>query len=138
MDDVLLAGIENAPALIALYGRWPSFHDAAMQDVTIAADEDDPHTPTVTIRFRLNGWSNNAPGRSALATLKWREVEWLELTGVDAQNWTGGLTIERQEDGSWRTVITPQGSDSRQGIGMGGVIMSRGLAIVDARLVDPA
>jgi hypothetical protein len=133
MDDALISLIPGAEQLVALYGHWPSFHDAALRSVIISAEPDDPDAPTVTIRFVLNGWSNNAPHRGALATMIWREVEWLELSGASSQNWAWDMNIERQPDGLWRTTIQGGGADTLQGLSTGGVLVSRGLAVLDAR-----
>jgi len=137
MDDALILLIPGADRLVALYGRWPSFHDAALLSLSVSAEPGDPDAPTVTIRFALNGWSNDAPDRGALATLVWREVEWLELSGADGQNWAWDMNVERQPDGLWRTTIHGGGADTLQGLSTGGVVVARGLAVLDARF-EPA
>lgn len=126
MTDDVLELVEGASLLISAVGRWPSFHDAAIQQIVI-----DRVGPTVTIIFRMNEMvgDGDAPDFRANVTLRWHEVEKLSLSGVDVEenNWIWGLKLTREENWLDATLEEMDGTH--------GTIRARRLEVFDCEPV---
>ncbi len=112
--------VKGDEKLTSIFGRWPSFHDAVVETVQI-----ERVGPTVTISFRLNELSASGLIHRVDATLRWHEVNQLEIKGVDEEenNWIWGLDLERTAEGV-DTVLW-------QMDGIHGRIRSAGLEVLD-------
>jgi hypothetical protein len=88
--------ILGASRLTDLYGYFISFHDAAIESVSI-----ERLGPTVTIRFTScdGAYEDHTQTDSDLqadVVMRWHEVADLSLQGIDRRNWIGGLDFFRE------------------------------------------
>jgi hypothetical protein len=126
MSDDLVTSVDGASKLMDLYGCWPSFHDAAVDDVLIEREG-----PTVTISLRLNALrfeeEKEADVLRAKVKIRWHEVRDLTLSGIDwdENNWIGGLTITPRQTGSY--------SEIHRMDGIYGSIVAGRIEVVDAQ-----
>jgi hypothetical protein len=114
MNQDIVTLVEGASKLIALYGYWISFHDAAVESVLI-----ERVGPTVTIRFRTNDAPSGDGGqtfqyeasRLARVVMRWHEVRDLTLAGIDVEenNWIGRLEFERRGDTIHTVIVQMDG-----------------------------
>lgn len=96
-EDPILGRVTGADAVTALYGRWRSFHDAAVERIVL-----ERAGPTITIEFLVNDLViDPATGqdlrrdRRARVRLRWDEVVDCTLSGVDydENNWIDELRL---------------------------------------------
>jgi hypothetical protein len=128
MDDPTTL-IEGADRLLAIYGSWISFHDAAVESVVL-----ERVGPTVTIHFRTNDVPlpddgnplGSRDSRIARVVMRWHEVQDVVINGLDwdENNWIDGLTFVPRGE-SICTVIEPMD-------GTRGYILSRRVEVVSA------
>ena len=109
-----MAGIESLIArserLTAIFGHWPSIHDAEVIDLRLWRGDVDPDRdryvfPEVTVRLRVWEWARSVapPGtlertNTTLVTLRFHGVEEdFRLAGVNHINSIDGLAISQHE-----------------------------------------
>jgi hypothetical protein len=92
-------GIENADALVEVFGAWPSFHDAEVHALVISREGSE--APRIDARIHVFEMTRdvNSSGHYALenhrfVTLQFTRVTALELSGFNEQNALFALTIE--------------------------------------------
>jgi hypothetical protein len=128
-EEAALEQVEAAEKLVNLYGYWPSFHDAHLETITIAVEEN-----TVTISFTTNDSVEKAgePVRDelALVTLRWEEVSELNIQASDwgGQSWVWDMLLTVAETGI-RTEI-------QSGDELRAVIVASRVKVVEVRPVD--
>lgn len=97
----------GADALIAWFGRWPSFHDAEILSVEL--------NRAGTSRVRIHTWNMttdvNASGgykidRHCIVLFLLEQISDLELADFSGQNVIFGLEIEKRETG-YRLELSP-------------------------------
>jgi immunity protein 50 of polymorphic toxin system len=98
MTESLL--VENAEALVDIFGRWPSFHDAEV--LSIHLDRSGEDGPSLEARVHVFLMTNEVDARGyyvltkhTLVTLRFANIILRELCWFNAQNSLSGLGIER-------------------------------------------
>jgi hypothetical protein len=98
-------GIENADALIAIFGAWPKFHDAEVHSLVISRET--PEAPRIDARIHVFEMTPNidSSGHHTLVnhrfvTLQFFRVASLQLSGFNEQNALFSLTIEPGDPGT--------------------------------------
>lgn len=102
--------IDNAEALIGLFGSWPSFHDAEIHRIRLDRGvavppslEADIHVFDMTSDVTPDG--HFALKNHTIVTMHFGGVDQLELNSFNHENVLFGLTLndisERKEDLSW-------------------------------------
>jgi Immunity protein 50 len=104
--ESLIAGSER---LLAIFGRWPSFHDAKVLEIRLVGkpkrtgDKRD-RGPELSARIHTWDMTNELDTRGyyvlknhTLVTLNFSGVEELKLEGCNHQNVIFGLTIQPKE-----------------------------------------
>ena len=91
--------IENSALLVALFGRWPDFHDGEIRQLRIDATHH--RGPSVEIDVEVAEMSSEVDARGyyrdrqrARTTLRFENVGSLRLDGVYSQNVMSELRIE--------------------------------------------
>jgi hypothetical protein len=101
--------IEGSEKLIQIIGHWPSFHDAEILDLSLWRGDVDPERnkyvfPVLTLTVHL--WEMTKEVDSAgyfvlrdhtLATMKFHNVDRLQMQGFNHQNAIFGLSVDRRE-----------------------------------------
>jgi hypothetical protein len=95
-----IRSIPGAADLITRFGRWPSFHDAEVTDLTLRRDG----TSTITFHiFRMTSEISSSghyvTDLHTLVTFTLGEIIAMELYDFNHQNVVFGLGIEKQDDG---------------------------------------
>lgn len=107
MTEIPAPKIPGADNLVQWFGKWPSFHDAEILEITLRREG--------TSLLRLHTWSTateiDARGcfltkHDAVVTVRFDEVLDLELTDFSAQNVISGLGFEPSDSG-WRVTLGP-------------------------------
>jgi hypothetical protein len=107
----LIIGSEK---LTSIFGRWPSFHDAEVHELTLQRTQTDPNTQvceSTVLTAKLHLWlmTNEIDPKGyyiltkhTLATMKFYDVDDFKMEGFNQQNVIFGLRIEQKtrEDGS--------------------------------------
>lgn len=90
--------IQNAAALIDLFGHWPDFHDGEIHAMRL--DITDHREPSLEIAFEVAEMSNEIDDRGfyrvrarARTVIRFERVVNLRLEGIYLQNCIGELTI---------------------------------------------
>jgi hypothetical protein len=98
-DIVRKEEIENASALVEVFGAWPSFHDAEVY--SLAMSRESSEAPRLDMRIHVFGRRSEIDsigqyGRvnHRFATLQFTRVAALELSGFNEQNALFALIIE--------------------------------------------
>jgi hypothetical protein len=90
--------IVGAEKLTAIYGSWPTFHDAEVLQIALSRDEDlhleraDWEGPSITAKFRL--FIEAPTSLETIATIRFGEIDSLKLEGFNHQNALLSLKIE--------------------------------------------
>jgi hypothetical protein len=103
--------IENSHLLTAIFGRWPSFHDAEVLNIALDRGERGAFDPSLEAAFRLyEGTSGmDQEGRYVLKNhvvvrIKFSRIVNLTLADFNQQNALGSLVIEHLSDRERDTV----------------------------------
>jgi hypothetical protein len=101
--------IENSHLVTDIFGRWPSFHDAEVLEMTLNRGERATYGPwlSATIHvFEMTSQVENGAyvlRHNSAVNFHFRELHELELDGFNQQNVLGGLRIvdvsDRELDG---------------------------------------
>jgi hypothetical protein len=101
--------IEGSEKLTRIFGRWPSFHDAEVLDVSLWRGDVNPEQnryvfPVLTATMHLWEMTKEVDPRGffvlrdhTLATLRFHEVQDLRMEGFNYQNAIFELSISRLE-----------------------------------------
>ena len=105
--------VVNAFRLVDAFGYWPSFHDAEVHRATLdrgARGE----SPSVTLVINVYDSSGALDDRgyydvrvNVMVSLRFIDVEDLELSDLGAQNVIGGLRLESQPGGRIAVELEP-------------------------------
>lgn len=101
VDVNQIAGSEK---LVAINGRWPSFHDAEVMELTLSRGEmsgDDWILPSVTARIHVFIELPNS--RHTLTTIRFEGITEVNIRDFNHQNAILGLDISRSEQSSLNT-----------------------------------
>ena len=80
--------------VIAVFGRWPTFHDAEVLSIELVRDEGRPLTsPVCTVAVCPMGEPGAPQSVGPVVTLRFYDVNDLQLAGFHHQNPILGLTI---------------------------------------------
>ena len=102
--------VKGSEKLLAIFGRWPSFHDAEVMEIHLSRTPKGPggkRDRRVELLAKIHAWdmTNELDGRGyyvlknhTLVTLRFSGVEELKLEGFNHQNVIFGLTIQPRED----------------------------------------
>ena len=98
--------ISGSQKLTAIFGRWPSFHDAEVIEFHLwrgdikAGEWDDSNVfPVITVKFHI--FIESPDSQHTLATLRFKEVDDVRIEGFNHQNAIMGLSISIQERGKF-------------------------------------
>jgi hypothetical protein len=98
-DLVHRDGVENADALLKIFGAWPSFHDAEVHSLVISREQ--PEAPRIDARIHvfvvtaeIDSSGHHTLVNHRFVTLQFFRVASLELSGFNEQNALFALTIE--------------------------------------------
>ena len=114
--------IENASALVEVFGAWPSFHDAEVHSLVISRDHSEaPRLDARIYEFERRSVTDSSGHYSQVnhrfVTLQFTRVAALELGGFNEQNALLALTIEPGEQSAadprrWNVTV-----ESSYGVG---------------------
>jgi hypothetical protein len=105
--ESLVAGSEK---LLAIFGRWPSFHDAEVMEIRLARKPKESggrRDRGVELFARIHTWDMTNEVDSSgyyvlknhtLVTFRFSRIEELKLEGFNHQNVIFGLTIQQLEN----------------------------------------
>jgi len=101
------AFVEQSSRLTDIFGAWPSFHDAEVHSMDLWRGDVDPDRerwvfPTLTAKIQVleatqPGASHS--GNDTLVTLRFHDVDRLNLLGFNHQNAIIGLSFEHESRG---------------------------------------
>ena len=122
--------VVNASRLVEAFGYWPSFHDAEVHQAILdrgAANE----RPSVTLLVNVFDSSGAVDERgyfdvriNVMVTLRFTDVNDLELSDLGAQNVISELRLEAQAGGRIAIELGPC-------FGLNGVFTCRALEVLD-------
>jgi hypothetical protein len=102
--------IKGSEKLLAIFGRWPSFHDAEVMEIRLTRKpkgRGEKHDRGVELFARIHTWdmTNEVDSRGyyvlknhTFVTFRFSSVEELKLEGFNHQNVIFGLTIQPKEN----------------------------------------
>jgi Immunity protein 50 len=102
--------VQGSEKLIAIFGRWPSFHDAEVIEIRLSRSPKGPggkRDGRVELVAKIHAWEMTSEVDSTgyyvlknqtLVTLRFSSVEELKLEGFNHQNVIFGLTIQPRGD----------------------------------------
>jgi hypothetical protein len=102
--------IKGSEKLLAIFGRWPSFHDAEVMEIRLTRKPKaraQKHDRGVELFARIHTWdmTNEVDSRGyyvlknhTFVTFRFSSVEELKLEGFNHQNVIFGLTIQPKEN----------------------------------------
>lgn len=103
--------VDGSQKLMALFGTWPSFHDAEVIDLHFwrghvrPGDRDDANVfPILTIKIRILEATQpgaNHAGNDSIVTLRFHDVSDFKMDGFNHCNQIVGLSIETQARGKF-------------------------------------
>jgi Immunity protein 50 len=103
--------VQDSQKLTALFGSWPSFHDAEVVDLHLwrgdvkPGDWDDRNVfPIVTVKLRVLGATQPGAtdsGRDVFVTLRFHDVDDFKMDRFDHINMIFELSISTQERGTF-------------------------------------
>ena len=126
--------IEGSEKVTAIFGRWPSFHDAEVHSLAFERTNEG-----FDVRAAIHTWESTGETdergyhrlhKHTLVTFLFVDCDWpaTDLRGFGRQNVIFGLETER--DGEWiLTAFEPC-------YGVEGTVRSRRVEVVDVRLMD--
>jgi len=82
-----MANIENATALISIFGKWPSFHDAEVLRAVL--DRSGPEGPSVETMIHVFEMTSEIDSKSGLYAVKNRMLVTLRFTEISLQQIQG-------------------------------------------------
>jgi hypothetical protein len=99
--------VGQSERLTALFGRWPEFHDAEVHSMDLWRGDVDPDRdrwvfPTLTAKIQvLEATQPGAThsGNDTLVTLRFHNVDRLQLNGFNHQNAILGISFEHESRG---------------------------------------
>ena len=94
-----MANIENATALISIFGKWPSFHDAEVLGAVL--DRSGPEGPSVETMIHVFEMTSEIDSKSGLyavknrmlVTLRFTEISLQQIHGFNEQNVLSSLEV---------------------------------------------
>lgn len=94
-----MANIENATALISIFGKWPSFHDAEVLRAVL--DRSGPEGPSVETMIHVFEMTSEIDSKSGLyavknrmlVTLRFTEISLQQIHGFNEQNVLSSLEV---------------------------------------------
>ena len=105
--------IQDSQKLTALFGAWPSFHDAEVVDLHFwrgdvkPGDWDDRNIfPVLTVKVRVLEATQpgaTGAGHDVFATLRFHDVGYFRMAGFNHQNRIFGLSIRVQDRGKFES-----------------------------------
>jgi hypothetical protein len=111
--DEAPSGIDNAEAVVSVFGFWPSFHDAEVHRAILdrGSAGETPSIALVVHAFASDG-SVDEKGyfrivTSVLVTLKCLDVTFSELRDLGPQNVLSSLDFESTTEGLIRVTLGP-------------------------------
>jgi Immunity protein 50 len=102
--------VQGSEKLLAIFGRWPSFHDAEVMEIRLSRTpkgDGGKRDRRVELLAKIHTWNMTNDVDSTgyyvlknhtLVTLRFSGVEELKLEGFNHQNVIFGLTIQPKED----------------------------------------
>ena len=138
-----MEGIDGASSLTAIFGRWPTFHDAAVLRFQLSRGGPDEVGPSIEADVHVFEMTPEvAPSghyvlrHHTLVTLRFGGMESLELAGFNNQNALMRLDIEdirgQQLEGlNYRVSFDPA-------FGLSAGFLCRTIKVLGARPWDPA
>ena len=119
-----MQAILGSERVVAMYGKWPSFHDAEVVRATLdRRGEGSVAGPTLTVElytFALTGHlaadGTYARDKEAAVTLAFRGVELLDLAGFNEQNALFNIDIDDLRDRGLERVAFAVGFSAAYGM----------------------
>jgi hypothetical protein len=132
-----IAEILGSEKLIAINGRWPSFHDAEVLELTLSRGEmsgDNWVSPSITVRIHVFIELPNS--KHTLTTIRFDNITEVNIQEFNHQNAILGLYISRSEDSSsnGRTIFAVE---FRPAFGISAFFRCSAIEVVDASLCTP-
>jgi hypothetical protein len=97
--------IENCHLVTDIFGRWPSFHDAEVLEMTLNRGERSTYGPWFSAKIHVFEMTSQVENGAYVlrhhyaVNLHFREIHELKLDGFNQQNVLGGLRIVDVSDG---------------------------------------
>ena len=92
--------ITNSDAIVSVFGRWPSFHDAEVLGLELVRQFDGPSAPSLAVHIHVFSMTNEVDDRGyfvcknhSTVVLRFGGIDELELDGFNHQNALSGLEI---------------------------------------------
>jgi len=87
--------IQNTELLIDIFGKFPSFHDAEVVQITIKRKNEGEYCPTLNALISIKNYNSSD---NFLVDLKFKGIFGLKLENFNHQNVLGHLEIEEFSD----------------------------------------
>ena len=108
--------IINSAAIVSVFGRWPSFHDAEVLRLELFRQIDAPFGPALVAEIHVFSMTSKVDERGyfvlenhSIVVLKFDGVDNLELDGFNHQNALSGLGIaEAGAEGMFEVHFDPE------------------------------
>ena len=130
--------VKGAGKLVAIYGRWPSFHDAEVTGIRLERGNPPAEDSSAYVSVHLfeGGVERGSPEprwrNHAVVTLRFSPVVDLELRGFNHQNAIFDFTVERGQPES-QDVVWPgpaYRAHFQQSFGVGLSLVCRSIEVV--------
>jgi hypothetical protein len=128
----------GAEKLTSVFGDWPRFHDAEIIAAQLIRDRDQPKSPRLELMLRwwlkAYTWNGHSyPESDSQITLRFHNVDQVELSEFNHQNVVDSLTISSPDDNpDWLAV------DLNSSFGLLGSFRCRSLEVVEVIPFEPA
>src|SRR5882672_4254724 len=99
------AKVENSHLVTDIFGRWPSFHDAEVLEMTLNRGERATYGPWLSAKIHVFEMTSQVENGAyvlrhhSAVNFHFRELHELKLDGFNQQNVLGGLRIVDVSDG---------------------------------------
>ena len=95
------SNIQNTELLTAIFGKFPSFHDTEVVQITLKRRDGNERCPTLETLINIKQYNLVS---SFLVNLKFTNIFGLKLENFNHQNVLGDLDIEEFSDEYWETI----------------------------------